>query len=150
MKTYLYTWNPKKSDWLNFKEVVDETKAGHQPQKNWSCGRSKKPGLGDRFYFLRLGPIPLYEKGIIGYGLISSSAFEVPHWDPQKRQAGRVTLSTTITFDKLNIQPIWTLERLQDEFPSFKWTPESSGTSIKDQAILDFLESTVFVNEKFY
>ena len=40
--TYLLTWNPGKSDWMNFAEDWENVYLGNRPLVEWSCGNTRQ------------------------------------------------------------------------------------------------------------
>ena len=56
MKTYLLTWNPRRSNWDDdIGEMADTVKNGGTAETKWSCGNTKSIQEGDRVFFIQLG-----------------------------------------------------------------------------------------------
>lgn len=96
----------------------------------WSCGNTKRIEIGDVFFLMRLGVEP---KGIIGCGYISSRPYALPHWDEEKANEGKTALRTDLLFKSLSDEPIISLPYLQEKYPEYTWTPQSSGMPIPDE-----------------
>lgn len=127
MSTYLYLWNPKRWDWPDLGEAIYRLNNDQSYVISWSCGRSRRPRIGDTFLLMRLGAEP---KGIIGFGSIGSEAYELPHWDESRPDD--TVLFTDLVFSGLNDQPVLPLDQLKDQFPSQNWTPQNNATSVPD------------------
>lgn len=99
---------------------------GQRYDRPWRC-RTKKIAIGDLFFLVRLGLEP---KGIIGCGYVSSTVYERPHWDPEKRSKDIKAYYTDLFFTVLSENPFIHLEELNYKFPDYNWTPQSSGMMI--------------------
>lgn len=129
-KTVLLIWNPNKWEWENLAEMVEETARLGSCLDQWSVGRSRDIASGDRFYLMHLGSDP---RGIIASGWIMSEPESKPHWDGSERS----TLYVDIEYDRL-FKPetrILPLARLRELAPTQHWTPQSSGTLIKEEVV---------------
>jgi 5-methylcytosine-specific restriction protein A len=129
MSAYLYTWNPKRWAWVDYADAVYRINNGDQYDIYWSCGNTKKIEVGDIFFLMRLGEDP---KGIIGCGYVSSSPYELSHWDAEKAAVGKVALRTDLLFKSLSDQPIISLFDLQKRYPEHKWTPQGGGQTVPE------------------
>jgi 5-methylcytosine-specific restriction protein A len=129
-KTFLYTWNPSKWDWSDLKDVVKIVETGTPHDRYWSCGNTKRIGIGDRFLLMRLGVDP---KGILGCGEITSKPYFLPHWHEEKRERGEEVLRTNLRFSILAESPILALHDLMRRYPDVRWTPQSSGNLIPEE-----------------
>lgn len=129
-KTILLTWNPKKWEWVNLDEMVDETSRLGSREVQWSVGRSKDIARGDRFYLLHLGLEP---RGIMASGWITSEPESKPHWDGSERSA----LYVDIEYDQLfrPEQLILPVSKLKSLMPQQHWTPQSSGTIVREDYV---------------
>ncbi len=136
MRSFLYTWNPKAWDWLDYQEAIYYVNNEGFYDMNWSSGARKNVDVGDTFFLMRLGLEP---KGIIGYGYISSLSFLTKHWDKEKAGAGKVTNMTSVIFKALSEKPIFSLTSLQHRHPHYKWTPESGGNIVPQEIATDLL-----------
>ena len=130
MSAYLYAWNPKLWTWVDYADAVYRVNNGDQYDMYWSCGNTKKIAVGDIFFLMRLGEEP---KGIIGCGYVSSTPYELPHWDREKAADGKVALRTDLLFKALSDQPIISLTDLQSRYPGYKWTPQGGGQTVPEE-----------------
>ncbi len=96
----------------------------------WSCGNTKRIDLGDSFFLIRLGIEP---KGIIGCGCVTSPPYLFKHWDEEKAKEGKETLRTDLLFKSLSDVPIFSIDYLEKNYPSYNWTPQSGGLSIPEE-----------------
>jgi 5-methylcytosine-specific restriction protein A len=135
MPTFLYTWNPDNWNWVDQADAIRRVNDGEPYERYWSCG-SKKKQIGDAFLLMRLGVEP---KGIIGCGYISSEPFIKPHWDAEKRAAGKRAARTYLLFKALSDRPLISLAELQRRFPSVLWTPQQGGVAVPEQAAADIV-----------
>ncbi len=130
MSSYLYTYNPKKSNWSDIQVAIYSINNYEPYSIRWSCGTTKKILEGDLFFLMQVGVEP---KGIIGCGYVLSSPFSSPHWDAEKASQGKTALFSDILFKNLSESPIITIDYLQKHFPTFNWLPQNSGISIPDK-----------------
>ena len=145
MSAYLYTWNPNLAYWDDLQDDVIRVKKREKFDVRWSCGNTKKIEIGDIFFLIRLGVTP---KGIIGCGYITSTPYYLPHWDQEKADAGKESLRTDLLFVALSEEPIVSLDFLQQKYPTHKWAPQASGTTIP-QNIAQELFLLIQESEKF-
>ena len=96
MATYLLNWNPKRFDWFELPDEIEELRAWGSLEGTWSCGVTKRILPGDRFYLMRLGVPP---KGIVGSGWITRGSYEGLHWDEQLADEDRRALFVDVCFD---------------------------------------------------
>lgn len=129
-KTYLFTWNPDKWEWVDLPQAVFEANAeGHFVDK-WSCS-NRNMTIGDRAFLIRLGVHP---KGIMGSGVIISDPYENIHWDSKKAAKGEKTHYVDILFDVLSDLPVLTGDELTSNIKGkFKWFSQSSGIEIRGE-----------------
>lgn len=137
MKPYLYLWNPKRWNWIDFQDAIYRVNNNKIYDIYWSCGNTKRITIGDMFLLMKLGVEP---KGIIGCGYITSVPYELPHWDVVKAGDGKTTLRTDLLFKSLVETPIVTLAELNDKFPQYNWTPQTSGLSIPEEIFNELYE----------
>jgi 5-methylcytosine-specific restriction protein A len=130
MSAYLYTWNPSRWAWVDQADAVYRVNNGDQYDMYWSCGNTKKIAIGDIFFLVRLGEDP---KGIIGCGYVSSTPYELPHWDETKAEEGKTALRTDLLFKALADVPIISINTLQQRYPTYNWTPQGGGQTIPEQ-----------------
>jgi hypothetical protein len=130
---YLFTWNPRKFLWESLKDDIGMLTESGYAIFDWSCGRSRKPGLGDRVFLLRQGVDP---KGIVGSGVIISQNHEATLTeDAPKQKAQRenyVTVEWEAVIDGEKEAPLGRLV-LKERFPGVNWDTQVSGIRIPDQ-----------------
>jgi len=134
--TYLYTWNPGKWEWEDFKDIVASVLAGKRKRMHWSCGRTRRIRAGDRFLLVRVGVEP---RGIIGSGVVTSAPYSLPHWDAAQRADGKEALRTDVEFTSLSAHPIMTLKELERRYPDVVWTPQNSGNLVGEETANEVL-----------
>jgi len=98
MATFLLAWNQKRWTWENIEEQSQLVKSGKMVADQRSCGSSKRPCKGDRFFLIKLGQEP---KGIFASGHIIQEPFEDEHWEKEKALAHEKALFVGIQFDTL-------------------------------------------------
>jgi 5-methylcytosine-specific restriction enzyme A len=132
MHTYLITWNPKRFDWSTLRVDLQNIRKKGFLDGSWSCGNTKSIEQGDRVYLLRQGIEP---RGIMGFGVATSSPYERGHWDRGRR--GESARFIGVRFDAL-LDPIeegiLSLEQLRRALPSVHWNTQASGISISPEA----------------
>jgi 5-methylcytosine-specific restriction protein A len=114
MKTYLFTWNPRRSPELEMPRIANETAAGKTVQGRWSSGNTKTIQRGDRVFLIRLGVEP---KGIVGSGWIDAPPHEDVHWDSNKATQGLKGLFVMCDWERIidtNVDSPLLLEQLAD------------------------------------
>lgn len=129
MATYLYTWNPDRWNWVDQADAIYHVNNEKPYDMYWSCGSRRNINVGDTFLLMRLGVDP---KGIIGCGYVSSTPYELPHWDPDKAAGGMTALRTDLLFKALSNRPIVALDSLKQSWPNYNWTPQGGGISVPD------------------
>jgi len=100
MPTYLLTWNPKKSP-LDVDALHQGSKTLAKGKKfvgSWSAGNTKGIKRGDRVFLLRQGS---YRPGMIGSGIVATSAELRSNWDPKQRRAGKKALFVDVKWQDL-------------------------------------------------
>lgn len=130
MNTYLFTWNPKKWDWSEQKNLIAQLPT-KKPTRKWATVSSKNIGIGDKFILIKIGSIPKSEKGIIGIGSIISQPFK----DKDFLKNDNIRNYVTLEFDQLSQIPYICLSDLEINYPNQKWTPEGSGVLIQDKTV---------------
>lgn len=136
MSSYLLTWNPKKSRWDEIEDLAVRVKRGESVTQEWSLGARKYVSLGEQVFWARVGDEP---KGIFARGIITRTAFEKPHWDPNRGEKGATTTYAEVRITDLRIPgreaiiDYQVIERY-DLLAAQDWTPESSGTKIDEEA----------------
>lgn len=134
MAAFLYTWNPKNWDWSDLPNAIYRINNDEIYETEWSCGNTKRINIGDLFFLMRLGVEP---KGIVGCGYVISQTYSSEHWDEEKAGEGKQALRTELLFKALSENPILSLSYLKENYPTYKWTPQSSGVSIPEPIALD-------------
>ena len=131
--TYLLTWNPRKFLWESLREDIGILIESGSAIFDWSCGRSRKPGLGDRVFLMRQGVDP---KGIVGSGTIITENREESHWEDGAARAGRrenyVTVEWEAVIDAGQETPLARLT-LKERFSEVNWDTQVSGITISDE-----------------
>lgn len=84
MATYLLVWNPKRWQWIDLQECIDDIKQHGHYLDRWSSGNNKKIVEGDRVFIIRLGLEP---RGIFASGWATSNVYDDVNWDDAKRAA---------------------------------------------------------------
>ncbi len=138
MKTYLFTWNPKRWDWDNFDEAYTQVAQHGFVDEPWSCGVTKKPRTEDRAFLLRQGKV---HPGIVGSGaVLSERPYEDDHWDGSDRTALYVDIrwDTLLHPSRQAILPRAALStgNLRD----VHWNTQSSGITIHGDAAAELEE----------
>ena len=100
----------------------------------WSCRKTKRINIGDIFFLMRLAVEP---KGIIACGYIISEPYLLHHWNEEKAKENIKALRTDLLFKTLSEKPIISLDYLQNNYPNYKWTPQTSGLSIPESIASD-------------
>jgi len=134
MSCFIFTWNPKKYNWVKYQEYARFVSEGGRLLHDWSCGNTHKIEKGDSFYFLRLGEEP---RGIIGSGHIVSDIYSRNHWGKEEgKTANYVELEFDLLFDVADPDtPILEVSLLKELFPTQNWIPQSSGIRVKEEII---------------
>ncbi|HRN34562.1 MAG TPA: HNH endonuclease [Saprospiraceae bacterium] len=154
-KTFLFTWNPQKWNWVDLQENIDHLEKVGYLQIQWSCGNSKNIKKGDRIFLVRLGEEP---RGIMGSGYAKSSYYVAPHWDGT---VGKTANYIDIEFDIL-INPeknkLFSSDDLNNVDPNKtqQWFPQKSGIEIKPEIAsslesnwLDFIRENKYIGTAF-
>ena len=133
-KHWLLSWNPTNWEWENLPEFAAKVRRGNIEPIRWSCS-SKQPEVGDTAWLMRLGKNP---KGIIGYGQVTRTSFEEPHYNEEKARAGESSSYIELEFQHLEAPTdncALTLHELEGiTVESQQWTPQSSGVEIKPRS----------------
>jgi 5-methylcytosine-specific restriction enzyme A len=140
MPTFLLTWNPRKWPWDDLEEDIRTLRESGELVSTWSCGNSRRPKAGDRFFMLRQGVEP---RGIIGAGWLASDSYTAPHWN--RDSPGRTTQHVDVIFAELYhpvVDRILVRDRLVREEPLslVNWSTQSSGIQIRDDAAWELEE----------
>ena len=134
MKTWLFTWNPKRWKWddryhgyLEMKHQIAQVGSAFS---TWSCGLNKSIKAGDRIFLIRLGTEP---RGIVASGHAATDVFEGPHWDLERMVKGDTCRRIYIEFDRIldaEHEPIIPIDYLNTHFPGVHWSSQCSGIEI--------------------
>ena len=144
---YLFVWNPNKwSKWTDptnepyIEKNIEELKNTGKVTLMWSCISHKNIRPGDRAFLAKVGSTP---RGIFGSGKVVSEPFLSQHWDGENKKVPRVLIEFDILLNPEK-DPILTIDKLdKGNLSKQQWTPQSSGISIKQDAI-DELEEEWF------
>jgi hypothetical protein len=122
------TWNP--SSWGgNIRDsFLDAVLAGTPTESHWSTGGTTQAlEIGNVAYLLRQGPEP---RGLIARGTIVSDVYQAPHWTGNGRFVNRVDVRWT---EAVTVDSPLPLAVLQHHAPLQHWSPQGSGTRLRDQ-----------------
>ncbi len=137
MRTWLFTWNPKRWQWDDkydgYLEMKHQIAQVGRSFATWSCGVNKSIKAGDRIFLIRLGVEP---RGIIASGFAATDVFEGPHWDHERAAIGDSCKRIFIEFDRIldvENEPIVPINLLKTNFPGVCWSSQSSGIEISSE-----------------
>jgi 5-methylcytosine-specific restriction protein A len=136
MRTFLLTWNPKKWHWERYEASVAKVARGGQ-DGTWSCGNSKRPRPGDRFFHLRQGVEP---KGIIGSGWITSMPKPGKHFRTLGKTAHYVGIRWDSLLDFESTPPLGHNVLGKGILAAMNWNPQASGTEIPAEVAAELEE----------
>ena len=130
MAAYLFTWNPAKFEWeANYPGGIAElSRAGKTDSRfPWSCSRSTKPQRDDRAFLIKLGQ---QGRGVFASGWIMQGSHdsEEPEFGPLGVLL-ELTMFLDPTIDANLLDP--TDIKVGNQY----WTPQSSGTTIRAEAL---------------
>lgn len=144
MKTWLFTWNPKRWRWDDkydgYLEMKSQISQAGRSFATWSCGSNKSIQVGDRIFLIRLGEEP---RGIMASGYAATGVFEGPHWENSRALKGERSKRIFVEFDKIlnSLEQILSIDELKQIDSAFCWSSQSSGIRIPD-AIAEEVEKT--------
>ena len=146
-KAYLFVWNPNKwSQWTDptnepyIERNIEELKNTGKVILRWSCRSHKSIRPGDRAFLVKVGTTP---RGIFGSGRVVSESFHSQHWSGEDKDVPRVLIEFDVLLNPEK-DPILTTDNLdKGNLAKQQWTPQSSGISIRPEAI-DELEEEWF------
>lgn len=131
MATFLFTWNPTKWDW----ETLEADSATYRRRGfvdgRWSCGMTKRIVPGDRVFLIKLGPNT--PRGIMASGFAVSSPFQAPHYSDASKSANYTDLRYDILLNPSE-EILLSRDRLEEELPGVRWSPQGSGIAIPPYA----------------
>ncbi|MEW6234126.1 MAG: HNH endonuclease [Candidatus Omnitrophota bacterium] len=137
MPTYLLTWNPKRFNWDNLQDILNQ---GFYSGR-WSCGNTKKIVKGDRVFLIKLGKEP---RGIMASGWATRDVYNDKHWNLDAEAS-----YIDVHFDNLldPAKSIFSFNKLNKEiYDKMNWHPQASGLTIPDdvakQLEIDWAEFT--------
>lgn len=127
MRTYLFSWNPKRFEWNNLEVEIGRLERTGKLRVRWTCGVARHIERGSRFFLIRLGVAP---KGIVGSGEVVSRPRPGRHFSDPERTAHYVG----VDFDRLVPTPAITLGELKEPpFSAFpRWEIQGSGVSLPE------------------
>lgn len=137
MNSYLYIWNPLLWEWVDLPDAICRIANGEPYDRHWSCGNTKKIEIGDRFFLMRVGVEP---KGIVACGYVSSTPYELAHWDAKKAKNGLTSLRTDLLFKALSDQPMISINQLKTLYPTYNWSPQVGGLSVPAEISIPLFE----------
>lgn len=129
MATFLMTWNPNNYPWDDIDDCIQKVSTHGHFRRHWSCGRSKKPSPGDRFFVLQQKVKP---RGITASGYITSE----PYIDISTHNKSGWSRFVKVVFDvilnpkKEDILPRHRLD--EPDLSKAHWNAQGSGTQIPD------------------
>lgn len=130
-KAWLLTWHPNNWTWTNYEKAITQATPEHPYEVQWSCANSHaKPG---DYAFLRVSGAGV-NSGIIAFGVVTSESFLAPHWDEQKRAAGKTSRRVKVEFSKIvdhHTSVMITTQQLKALYPDQIWAPMSSGIEVR-------------------
>lgn len=137
MPAYLLTWNPKKYPWEHLSKMAAGTAEGEPAEMDWSTGRRKNVGPGDRLFLMRVGKKP---KGIVAVGTATTRVYQGDHWDGTP---GKTANYVDGVFDRIVDPAVDTpldVMGTSGKPPSrMHWTPEEGGVLIPED-VAEWLE----------
>ncbi len=98
MKTFLLTWNPKKTDWdedgkKTIDECIEEIKKNGYYENTWSCGNFNSIEKGDKVFIFRLKVKP---RGLIASGIVTKDIYKDVHWLHKNKTANYIKIKYDI------------------------------------------------------
>jgi len=133
MSTYLLTWKPDEWGYEKLRERLDRFGAGETRQR-WSCGNTKNISVGSRVFLTKQGK---GYKGLFGSGYVQEEPFEKPHFNEEKRKAGKTSLFVMVDFDRL-YDPLSDIKIERSELDVFGtkiWDSQGSGKKIPEEVV---------------
>ena len=140
ISTFLLTWNPLRYSWDDIDDCIKKIETHGHFNRYWSCGRSKKPKPGDRFFLLRQKIEP---RGIVASGYITSEPYvdSSPHNKSGWSRYVKIVYDIILKPDPTHPEKILRRHRLDDpEFSKANWNAQGSGIQIPGEvaAKLDY------------
>lgn len=126
MHAVLLTWNPGPDDdyvWSPEKwerEVVDAIEANGPVATTWGVGRHVN-GIdpGDTAFLYRQGQ---HGRGIVARGVIRSTPWAAPHWDPERSRRGAATRIVDLELvEAVPLDAAIEVAELEMAMPEFPW-----------------------------
>lgn len=133
ISTYLLTWNPVKYLWDDIDDCIKKLGIYGHFNRYWSCGRSKKPKPGDRFFPLRQKIEP---RGIVASGYITFEPYVdvSPHNKSGWSRYVKIVYDVILKPDPAFPEKILLRQRLDEpEFSKVHWDAQGSGIQIPDE-----------------
>ena len=130
MHSYLVSWNPRRSAWINRKRIARDIKEKEYGTTSWPV-ISKHVWPGDRIFFIRLGKEP---RGIFATGSAVSHPYISPHWDEVKKKQGKTIRIADIRLDamiEMDTEPLLDISELhRAPLDRMHWSTQCSGIHI--------------------
>ena len=133
MRTWLFTWNPKRWQW-------DDKYDGYLEMKHQIAQVGRDISLSSSEYEYSLNRISEDSETEIASGFAATDVFEGPHWDPERAAAGDSCKRIFIEFDRIldvDNDAIVPIDLLKNRFPSVCWSSQSSGIQIPANVATD-------------
>lgn len=153
MRTWLFTWNPKRWQWDGrydgYLEMKHQIAQVGRSFATWSCGVNKSIKAGDRIFLIRLGVEP---RGIVASGYAATNVFEGLHWDSVRAANGDSCRRIYIEFDMIldaEKEAILPIDLLNIRFPSVRWSSQCSGIEIPSKVSTELEAIWKKYNDKF-
>ncbi len=111
-----YVWSPEAWD----REVVAAIAASGPVATTWGVGRHVNGiGPGDAAFLYRQGQ---HGRGIIARGVIRSTPWTAPHWDPDRSRRGAATRIVDVDLhEALPLDLAIEVDELEAVLPEFPW-----------------------------
>lgn len=140
MRTYLFTWNPKKWPWEDLALRANESAIGKIVFEPWSCTVNfKQIRKNDRAFLIKLGRQK--PQGIIASGWTTSEPYLYRHYNEEKAARGEKTYFADCEWERLLNpdvdEPLLLAELKKGKLASMNWTPQSSGVKIRNEIVVE-------------
>jgi 5-methylcytosine-specific restriction enzyme A len=129
MATFLLTWNPRRTPWVDLLETALRVNTGEAVLRSWSCGNTRRINPGDRLFLHRQGKV---DPGLIGSAWATSAPYQDDHWEDQLGDAPDMAWYVELEWDVLSSEAIIARDRLLDRFSGVNWNTQASGISIPE------------------
>ena len=131
MRTYLLTWKPERSQWVNIDADYDRFLRAGRVRVSWSAGNNKHIAVGSRAFLMRQGRD---RPGIIASGRVVRGSHLDRHWDDLRTD--EMSLFVDVLLDSF-LHPerdtILPRESLSFDAPRL-WNTQASGVTVPPDA----------------